>query len=112
MKSLKSLKAAKPKCEVFTADEFRRILEPSDDVTRPAIVFGGFARLRIAELGRIQWKDVKIEQKVVDVGAHVAKTQSRRDVAEWLGLAGLCALVTMEAPNLLGNLLIAEGGVR
>lgn len=73
-------RAEAPKCEVFTAEEFRRLLEASGDETRPAIVLCGFAGIRTAEIRRLTWEDVNYGEKVVVVGAHAAKTQSRRVV--------------------------------
>lgn len=87
---MKAPRAEDPKRDVFTAEEFRKLLEASDDRTRPAIILCGFCGLRTAEVGRILWSDVKLAQRVVVVGAHAAKTQSRRVIplcdaaVEWL----------------------------
>ncbi|MBL9176084.1 MAG: tyrosine-type recombinase/integrase [Verrucomicrobiales bacterium] len=73
-------KPSAPRCDVFTPDEFAKLLEAAGDDVRPAIVLGGFCGLRTAEIGRIQWADVNLAERVVVVGAHIAKTQSRRVV--------------------------------
>lgn len=83
-------KPSAPTCEVFTPSEFGKLLEAADDDIRPAIILGGFCGLRTAELARLLWSDVNLAERVVVVGAHIAKTQSRRVVplceaaVEWL----------------------------
>jgi integrase len=49
-----------------------------DDELRAAIAMGGFAGLRTAEIHRLDWKDVRLSERVIIVGADKAKTASRR----------------------------------
>ncbi len=78
------------KVEVYHPDEFRRLLETADDDLRPVLALGGFAGLRVAELSRLDWRDVKLAERVIIVGDRIAKTASRRVVpicdalAAWL----------------------------
>lgn len=90
MAEIETPKPSPPQCSVFTPAELRKLLEAAGDEVRPALVLGGLCGLRTAEIGRIQWGDVNLPERVVVVGAHIAKTQSRRVVplcdaaVEWL----------------------------
>ncbi|MFO1461442.1 MAG: tyrosine-type recombinase/integrase [Verrucomicrobiota bacterium] len=83
-------KAEVPKCDVFTPDEFRRLLEASSGETRVALVLCGFCGVRTAELLRLTWGDVNLGQRVVVIGPDIAKTAARRVIplcpaaAAWL----------------------------
>lgn len=78
------------KVQVFHPDEFRRLLDAAGDDLRPVLALGGFAGLRVAELSRLDWRDVKLAERVIVVGDRIAKTASRRVVPicdalmEWL----------------------------
>jgi integrase len=77
--------------EIFTPDELRRLLACADPGIIPYIALGGFAGARTAEIERLDWVDIKLERGFIEIGAHKAKTQSRRLVpilpalAAWLG---------------------------
>lgn len=78
------------KVEVYHPDEFRRLLHAAGDDLRPVLALGGFAGLRVAELNRLDWRDVKLAERVIIVGDRIAKTASSRVVpigdalAAWL----------------------------
>jgi len=78
------------KVEVYHPEEFRRLLHAAGDDLRPVLALGGFAGLRVAELSRLDWRDVKLAERVIIVGDRIAKTASRRVVpigdalAAWL----------------------------
>ena len=78
--------------EIYTADEIARLLSAASPEFRPCIALGAFAGLRSAEIERLEWKDVDIEQRHIVIGAHQSKTATRRIVpladnsAEWLAL--------------------------
>ncbi|MBN9692506.1 MAG: tyrosine-type recombinase/integrase [Verrucomicrobia bacterium] len=78
------------KAEIFTPKECAAILNKLPDDMIPAFVLGAFAGLRPAEIARLDWSDIRMEQKVLIVGAHQAKTASRRvvplsdNLVEWL----------------------------
>ncbi|HEU5124975.1 MAG TPA: site-specific integrase [Verrucomicrobiae bacterium] len=63
---------------IYTPDEMRTILEAADAAIVPALAIAAFAGLRLAEVSRLNWRDVKLAEKVIVVGADIAKTAARR----------------------------------
>jgi integrase len=76
--------------EIFTPKEMEALLTAADSDTLPMIALGGFAGLRTAEIGRLEWKDVSLEQAIITISADNSKTASRRvvpiqsNLAQWL----------------------------
>jgi integrase len=76
--------------EIFTVQEMTALLAASDGEALPMIALGGFAGLRTAEIGRLEWKDVDFAQGIITVSAAKSKTASRRivpiqpNLAQWL----------------------------
>jgi integrase len=66
--------------EILTADEMRRLIEAADERILPMIVIGGFAGLRHAEIARLDWRDIDIEDGFIEIKASNAKTDTRRIV--------------------------------
>jgi integrase len=64
----------------YTADEMRRLIAAADDRILPLIVIGGFAGLRHAEIQRLEWEDIDLEEGFVEIKADKAKTKTRRIV--------------------------------
>lgn len=64
----------------YTAEEMRRLIAAADDRILPFIVIGGFAGLRHAEIDRLEWQDIDLEEGFIEVKAHKAKTDTRRIV--------------------------------
>ncbi|HLP78247.1 MAG TPA: tyrosine-type recombinase/integrase [Candidatus Paceibacterota bacterium] len=64
----------------YTADEMRRLITAADDRILPMIVIGGFAGLRHAEIARLEWQDIDLEEGFIEVKAENAKTDTRRIV--------------------------------
>lgn len=64
----------------YNADEMRRIIAAADERILPLIVLGGFAGLRHAEIQRLEWEDVDLEDGFIEIKAHKAKTKTRRIV--------------------------------
>ena len=64
----------------YTADEMRRLIIAADDRILPMIVIGGFAGLRHAEIARLEWQDIDLEEGFIEVKAENAKTDTRRIV--------------------------------
>ena len=64
----------------YTADEMRRLIAAADKRIRPMIVIGGFAGLRHAEIARLEWSDIDLEEGFIEVKAENAKTDTRRIV--------------------------------
>lgn len=76
--------------EVFTADEIAAMLAEADAEIVPALAIGAFAGLRLAEVARLDWREVKLSESVLVVSAGNAKTRARRvvpvsaNLASWL----------------------------
>ncbi|HXB59995.1 MAG TPA: tyrosine-type recombinase/integrase [Candidatus Acidoferrales bacterium] len=64
----------------YTAEEMRRLIAAANDRILPLIVIGGFAGLRHAEINRLEWQDIDLEEGFIEVKAHKAKTDTRRIV--------------------------------
>ena len=64
----------------YTADEIRRLIAAADERILPMIVIGGFAGLRHAEIARLEWSDIDLEEGFIEVRAENAKTEERRIV--------------------------------
>jgi integrase len=64
----------------YTADEMRRLIAAADERILPMIVIGGFAGLRHAEIARLDWQDIDLEEGFIEVKAENAKTDTRRIV--------------------------------
>jgi integrase len=83
-----------PKAKVITSppgilspEQVARLLESSSQEMLPYWALGMFAGLRSAEVGRLEWRHIKWDERLIEVPALSSKTASRR-------------LVTM-LPNLL-----------
>ncbi|MGA2555038.1 MAG: tyrosine-type recombinase/integrase [Verrucomicrobiota bacterium] len=75
---------------IYTAKEFRALLETADGSLKPLIAIGGLCGLRTAELLRLEWEDVWRVEGHIEISQTKSKTRSRRLVticpalAEWL----------------------------
>lgn len=58
--------------------QLARLLEHADEFIRPALAIGAFAGLRPAEIRRLTWNAVDLEERHIAVSAATAKTASRR----------------------------------
>jgi integrase len=65
---------------IYTAEEMRRLIAAADDRILPMIVIGGFAGLRHAEIARLDWQEIDMEEGFIEVKAENAKTDMRRIV--------------------------------
>ena len=76
--------------EAFTPDEMGRLLAVENPEILPFLVFGAFAGLRSAEIVRLDWSEVNLTRRFIEVTAAKAKTASRRivpivdNLAVWL----------------------------
>ena len=76
--------------EVFTAEEIAAMLAEADAEIAPALAIGAFSGLRLAEIARLDWREVKLSEGVLIVSAGNAKTRARRvvpispNLAAWL----------------------------
>ena len=64
----------------YTVAEMRRLIAAADKRILPMIVIGGFAGLRHAEIARLEWQDIDLEEGFIEVKAENAKTDTRRIV--------------------------------
>ena len=75
---------------VFTPEEMRRLLAVAKPEIVPFLAIGAFAGLRTAEIIRLDWRNVNLAKRFIEVTAQNAKTASRRivpmtdNLAAWL----------------------------
>jgi integrase len=75
---------------ILTVDQTARLLESGSADLVPYIAIGAFAGLRRAELERLDWKEVDLQSKLIEVTARKAKSARRRfvriqpNLAKWL----------------------------
>ena len=66
--------------EILTVNELTRLLESADTKIVPFIAIGAFAGLRRAELERLDWSEVDLPGRLIQVTAKKAKSARRRFV--------------------------------
>jgi integrase len=75
---------------IYTPDEMRAVLAAADPAIVPALAIAAFAGLRLAEVSRLDWREVRLSERLIVVGAENAKTAARRlvpvsdNLAAWL----------------------------
>jgi integrase len=65
---------------ILTVDETARLLENAPAELIPYIAIGAFAGLRRAELERLDWKEIDLRSRLIEVTASKAKSARRRFV--------------------------------
>jgi integrase len=76
--------------EIFTPGEMREILTAARPEMVPWLAIAGFAGLRSAELQRLDWSEVNLMERHIEIKASKAKTAARRlapitdNLAAWL----------------------------
>ena len=76
--------------EIFTPEEMRTVLEKAPREFVPYLAIGAFAGLRSAEIERLDWAEVDLPGKLIQVTAANAKSAQRRfvtisdNLAAWL----------------------------
>lgn len=89
-KELKRIKSKDRKPGILTPQEIKTLLEECPDSIRAGVALAAFAGLRAAEVGRIEWSAIDLEERVIAVEGAVAKTAGRRTIgisdnlADWL----------------------------
>ena len=63
---------------ILTVEELSRLLENASEKLIPAIAIGAFAGLRRAELERLDWKEIDLQSRLIEVTACKAKSARRR----------------------------------
>jgi len=66
--------------EILTPPEAATLLSVCHRDILPGVIIAMFCGLRQAEIERLDWKTVSLEQGIITIGAGVAKTNSRRVV--------------------------------
>ena len=75
---------------IYTPDEIRAILAAADAEIIPALAIAAFAGLRLAEVARLDWREIRLAEKLIVIEADKAKTAARRlapisdNLAAWL----------------------------
>jgi integrase len=64
--------------EIFRPEEMAAVLRIADERLIPFLAIGAFAGLRHAELQRLDWAEVRMDDGFIEVKANKAKTASRR----------------------------------
>ena len=64
--------------EIFRPEEMAAVLKIADKRLIPFLAIGAFAGLRHAELQRLDWAEVRMDDGFIEVKANKAKTASRR----------------------------------
>ena len=76
--------------EIFTPQEIAHFLGHARSEMVPFLAIGAFAGLRSAEIERLDWKEVHLAERFIEVKAAKSKTASRRlvpiteNLAKWL----------------------------
>jgi integrase len=65
---------------ILTPEQFGKLLELASPETRPYFAIGGLAGLRTAELERLDWEDIDLEERLIEVSPRKSKTAARRHV--------------------------------
>jgi integrase len=70
--------------------QIARLLESADEATLPYFAIAVFGGLRTAELQKLEWRDVRFDERLIEIRASTSKTASRRfvtirpNLAAWL----------------------------
>lgn len=76
--------------EIYTPEQFEKILRAAPGYLIPYLVLRGFSGIRSAELCRLDWSAVNFDRKLIEIRATQAKTAARRlvpisdNLAAWL----------------------------
>ncbi|MBU6303760.1 MAG: hypothetical protein KGS60_19610 [Verrucomicrobia bacterium] len=75
---------------ILKPDAMRVLMDSAPAELLPLLAIGGFAGLRTAEIGRLDWSAVLLDRRIIELRAGQAKTASRRiipiseNLAAWL----------------------------
>ena len=76
---------------IYTPAQIAALLGAANDQMRPALAIAAFAGLRMSEVSRLDWRDIRLAERVIVVEAENAKTAARRIVPISDNLAGWLA---------------------
>lgn len=83
-------KVTRARPAILHAADLKALLDAAAPAILPALAIGALAGLRRAEIERLDWREVKLGRKFIDVGGETAKTGRRRlvpvceSLAAWL----------------------------
>ena len=75
---------------IFPPDELKGLINVASLAVLPGLLIGAFAGLRTEEISRLDWSEVHLDKKLIEVKAEKAKTGKRRlvpilpNLLEWL----------------------------
>ncbi len=78
--------------EIFTVSEIAKLLNAATIEVLPILAIGAFAGLRMAEIFRLEWKDIDLNREFIHISAKNAKSAKRRlvkilpNLAAWISL--------------------------
>lgn len=87
--------------EIFTPDEMREILSVARPEIIPCLAIGAFAGLRSFEITRLDWSDINLQERHIEIKAAKAKTAARRTVPITDNLAKFLAPRAKESGNVV-----------
>jgi integrase len=64
----------------YSAEELAKLVSAADDRLLPFLTIAAFAGLRHAEIARLDWADMDLEENFIEVKAEKSKTHTRRIV--------------------------------
>ncbi len=76
--TVKKAKETPSVCGILTPEQLAKLLEVASAETLPYWAIGAFAGLRAAELARLDWAEVDVENSMIEVKAAKSKTSTRR----------------------------------
>ena len=88
--AVQSPKEDNDEVEIFTPTEIREALEAARPEMVPFLAIGAFAGLRSAEIVRLDWQEINLKERHIEIKAAKAKTGARRlapvtdNLAKWL----------------------------
>ncbi len=80
IESVQLMKDRDGEIEIFTLDELTEVLACTDERLIPFLTLGAFAGVRHAEIQRLDWKDIRSDDGLIEIHASKAKTASRRTI--------------------------------
>ena len=66
--------------QIFTVAEMRALLDACPEEWLPFVAIGAFAGLRVAEVGRLKWQDIRWDESEIVLDRAITKTSSPRNV--------------------------------
>ena len=78
VESVALAKVGEGSIEIFNPDEMDRLLRLAEPALVPFLAIGAFAGLRHAEIARLDWSEIRLKDRFIEVKASKAKTASRR----------------------------------